>query len=101
MPSAAEASSEPRTASLGFDRIHTIGTAALVSAAADITKTVVFAKGGLVNTGSLPLALAAIPLMFVATLAGRHFSQVIGERGYARLFWLVIGAYAARLLLIR
>jgi len=87
--------------SLGFDRMHMIGAAALVSTAADVAKTAVFAEAGLLRGAPFQFTLAAIPLMFVATLAGRHFAQVIGEEGYRRLFWFVMGGYTLRLLLVR
>jgi uncharacterized membrane protein YfcA len=87
--------------SCGFDRLHTVGAATLVSAAGDITKTAVFAGAGLVTPGMLPLAVVSIPLMIAATVTGRRFTQAIGERGYAALFWLVIAGYAARLLAAR
>lgn len=45
------------------------------------------------------VAAAAVPLMLVSTFAGRRFNSTIGEVGYARLFWGVIGGYTVRLLL--
>lgn len=87
--------------SLGFDRLHTIGAAALVSTAADVSKTAVFAGTGLLKAATIQFAVAALPLMLIATLTGRHFAQAIGEKGYARLFWFVIGGYTLRLLLVR
>jgi uncharacterized protein len=84
--------------SLGLDRMHTIGAAAIVSAVADLTKAAVYAEAGLLGGVQLQLALIAIPLMIAATFAGRHFTVLIGEVGYARLFWLVIGGYAVRLM---
>lgn len=85
--------------SLGLDRMHTIGAAAIVSTVADLGKTAVFAQAGLLDGFSLQLAVAAVPLMVAATLAGRHFAFLLGERGYAGLFWLVMSGYTARLLL--
>jgi uncharacterized protein len=87
--------------SLRCDRMQTVGAAAIVSAAADGMKAGVFGHAGLLDGDVALLALAAVPLMIVATFAGRQFTQRIGERHYARLFWLVIGGYAARLLLAR
>ena len=87
--------------SLGFDRMHTIGAAALVSAAADVTKSGVYASAGLLDVAQLQLALMAVPLMIGATYGGRYFTGFIGESGYARFFWLVIGGYAMRLVLQR
>ncbi len=49
------------------------------------------------NGFHLRLALMAIPLMIASTFAGRYFTGLIGESGYARLFWLVIGGYTMRL----
>ena len=83
--------------SLGLDRMHTIGAAALVSAGADVTKASVYASSGLLEVWHVQLAMACLPLMIVATYGGRHFAGLIGERGYARLFWLVIGGYVMRL----
>jgi uncharacterized protein len=85
--------------SLGLDRLHTVGAAAIVSLTADATKAAVFAQAGLIDGGTVPLALAAIPLMVTGTLAGRRVLDLVGERGYAGLFWLIIGGYSARLLL--
>jgi uncharacterized membrane protein YfcA len=84
---------------LGLDRMHTIGAAAVVSAAADLTKTTVFAEAGLLGRAELQLALLSIPLMIAATYAGRQFAITIGEKGFARLFWIVIGGYTVRLML--
>jgi uncharacterized protein len=84
---------------LGLDRMHTIGAAAVVSAAADLTKTAVFAEAGLLGGGELQLALLSTPLMIAATFAGRQFAMTIGEKGFARLFWIVIGGYTVRLML--
>ena len=85
--------------SLGFDRMHTIGAAAIVSTLADLTKTAVFAEAGLLGIRAIQLAIVAVPFMVAATFAGRHFTQLIGEKGYARLFWLVVGGYTVRLIL--
>ena len=84
---------------LGLDRMHTIGAAAMVSAASDLTKTAVFAEAGLLGRDELQLALLSIPLMIAATFAGRQFAMTIGEKGFARLFWIVIGGYTVRLML--
>ena len=82
--------------SLRMDRLRTIGGAALLSAAGDLTKVAVFAGTGLLQGENLRIAIGAFPLMIVATLTGRRFAQVIGERGFARLFWLVMGGYLIR-----
>lgn len=87
--------------SLGLDRLHTIGAAAIVSTAADLTKAAVYSSAGLLEARELQVALMAIPLMIGATYGGRYFTGLIGESGYARFFWLVIGGYAMRLVLQR
>lgn len=83
---------------LGLDRMHTIGAAAMVSAVADLTKTAVFAEAGLLSPLAWQVGLMAMPLMLISTFGGRHFTQLVGEKGYARLFWMVIGGYALRLM---
>jgi uncharacterized membrane protein YfcA len=84
--------------SLGLDRFHMIGAGALVSMFGDVTKTAVFADAQLLDASSVRLGLLAAPLMVAATFAGRQFTQNIGERGFGRLFWLVMGGYTARLI---
>lgn len=84
--------------SLGLDRLYTVGAAALVSAFGDITKAAVFTDADILGRSAYLTALAAIPLMLGATLLGRRFNHAIGERGYQRLFWVVMGGYTARLL---
>lgn len=85
--------------SLGLDRMHTIGAAAIVSAVSDVIKTVTFGQAGLLGATHIELALVAVPLMVLATQAGRQFTLLIGEKGYTRLFWFVVGGYAVRLML--
>lgn len=85
--------------SLELDRLHTVGAAALVSLFGDLTKSAVFTEAGLLSGDTFRLALASVPLMLAATFAGRRFNQLIGERGYERLFWAVITGYTARLLI--
>ncbi|MCH8065973.1 MAG: sulfite exporter TauE/SafE family protein [Chloroflexi bacterium] len=84
---------------LSLDRRHFVGAAALVSFVGDTTKAAVFTDAGLLDNSSYMLAAAAAPLMFAATFAGRYFNEAIGERGYSRLFWAVMGGYATRLVL--
>ena len=83
--------------SLRVDRFHTVGAAALVSAAGDLTKSAVYADAQLLGPMSYRLMIALVPLMLVASMAGRRWNGTIGERGYERLFWIVIGGYAVRL----
>jgi hypothetical protein len=42
--------------------------------------------------------LLALPLMPVATLAGRRLNASLGERWFTGLFWLVMAGYTARLI---
>ena len=85
--------------SLALDRMHTVGAAAIVSAAGDFTKTVVFSEAGLLDGRALLFAAISLPLMIGATFVGRRCTVTIGERGYAGLFWLVMSGYTVRLLL--
>jgi hypothetical protein len=82
---------------LKVDRAHLVGAAAIVSLAADVSKTAVFAITDLLRADAFILALLATPLMIVATGAGRMLNTKVGERGYAALFWGVIAGYILRL----
>lgn len=84
---------------LALDRVRTAGAAAVVSLVGDASKSAVFADAKLLDGGAVMAAVAAVPLMIIATFAGRRFNFVIGERGYDRLFWGVVGAYAIRVVL--
>jgi uncharacterized protein len=83
---------------LAFDRQHLVGALSLVSLAGDLTKTAIWTEAALISTDGYLLALAAVPLMLVATMFGWQFNKRIGERGYAGLFWLVMAGYTARLI---
>lgn len=85
--------------SLGLQRQYFVGAAALVSLAGDATKAAVFTHAGLLGQSDLLLAAGLIPIMIVSTFAGRMLNQQAGERGYAMLFWGVMLAYTARLVL--
>ncbi|HJU52148.1 MAG TPA: TSUP family transporter [Acidimicrobiia bacterium] len=84
---------------LELDRAHFVGAASLASLAGDATKATVFTDAGLLGADSFLVALAAVPLMVLATLAGRRVNRAIGERGYTSLFWAVMAGYTARLVL--
>jgi uncharacterized membrane protein YfcA len=84
---------------LYLDRAHFVGAASLVSLVGDATKAAVFTGAELLRGDSFLIALAAVPLMVLATFAGRRINKSIGERGYAWLFWLVMAGYTVRLLL--
>ena len=82
---------------LGLDRMHLVGAASLVSFASDATKVGVYAEAGLLGGGELRLLVLAVPLMIAATWTGRRINASLGERGYAWLFWGVLGGYIVRL----
>lgn len=84
---------------LELDRAHFVGAASLASLAGDATKATIFTEAGLLGGDSFLLAAAAVPLMLVATFAGRRINRAIGERGYTSLFWAVMAGYTARLVL--
>jgi uncharacterized membrane protein YfcA len=85
--------------SLSLDRAHLVGGLSLASLAGDAVKTSVFAEAQLISSAGLQLALVAVPLMVVASLAGRRLNRRLGERGFTRLFWAVMVGYTGRLLL--
>ena len=82
---------------LDLDRAHFVGAASLTSLAGDATKATVFTEAGLLSGDSFLVALAAVPLMLVATFVGRRINRSIGERGYTSLFWGVMAGYTVRL----
>lgn len=82
---------------LDLDRRHMVGALSLVSLVGDVTKTAIWTEAGLISADGYLLALAAVPLMFGATLYGRQLNSKLGERGFAGLFWLVMVGYTARL----
>ena len=84
---------------LELDRAHFVGAASLASLAGDATKATVFTDAGLLGGDSFLVALAAVPLMLVATFAGRRINRSLGERGYTSLFWGVMAGYTVRLAL--
>jgi hypothetical protein len=83
--------------SLNLNRAHVVGALSLVSLAGDATKAAVFTEAGMISSRGYYLAAASIPLMVVATFAGRRINREIGERGFTGLFWLVMAGYTARL----
>jgi len=82
---------------LDLDRAHFVGAASLVSLFGDVTKAVVFTGAELLAGDSYLIALAAVPLMVLATFSGRRINRDIGERGYTWLFWSVMAGYTLRL----
>ena len=90
--------------SLELDRQHVVGALSLVSLVGDATKTAIWADSGLITSGASHghfMALAAVPLMLVATFSGRRHRRLnycISERAYTGLFWTVMIGYTARLL---
>ncbi len=85
--------------SLGLDRLHVVGAAAILSALGDITKAAVFTEAGLLGRTSFAVGAASVPLMLIGTVLGRRFNEAIGEQGFERLFWLVMGGYTVRLII--
>lgn len=84
---------------LELDRFHMAGAASAVSLAGDAAKTAIFAEAQLLGPEAVTLAVVCAPLMLIATFTGRTLNRNVGERGYAILFWFVMGGYSARLLL--
>ncbi len=84
---------------LNLDRHHMVGAASLASFAGDATKTAVFAEAQLLGRESLLVAAAAVPLMIAGTWTGKTLNSRVGERGYAVLFWSVMGGYSVRIAL--
>ena len=56
-----------------------------------------FAGEGLLGTRQLLLAAACIPLMIGGTTLGYQFNGRLGDDGYRKWFWVIIGAYGLRL----
>jgi uncharacterized protein len=83
---------------LRLDRAHLVGAASIVSLAGDATKAAVYATGGLLQSSSLVLLAGLLPVMLASTFFGRYLNKQVGERGYAVLFWVVMGGYSMRLL---
>jgi uncharacterized protein len=83
--------------SLELDRLHLVGALSLTSLVGDATKTAIWTEASLIPASAYLLALAAVPLMFAATLVGRRLNSRLGERGFTGLFWLVMVGYTARL----
>jgi hypothetical protein len=83
---------------LSLDRLHFVGAASVVSLAGDLMKTTIFAEASLLDEISWSVLLVSIPLMLLATFAGRHLNSRIGERAFAGLFWTVMAGYALRLI---
>lgn len=84
--------------SLGLDRMHFIGAASLTSLLGDLSKVGVFSREALLDQWSFGLAAAAVPLMIIGTAVGRRINRDVGEKGFAVVFWIVMGGYAFRLL---
>lgn len=84
---------------LDLDRMHFVGAASLASLFGDLAKTAVFAEARLLSLNQLLLAVAAVPLMFIATYGGYRLNEYVGQRGYDRIFWTVMAGYTVRLAL--
>jgi hypothetical protein len=82
---------------LELDRFHLVGAASVVSLAGDVTKASVFCNESIVQEPAMALMLWLLPLMPLASTMGRKINRELGEKSYATLFWLVMGAYCIRL----
>lgn len=83
---------------LRLDRLHFVGAASAVSLANDATKSAIYAEAELIDGSGVAVLLLALPLMPVATLAGRRLNASLGERWFTGRFWLVMAGYTARLI---
>ena len=82
---------------LDVDRYHFVGAASLASLVGDLSKSAVYAHASLLGPNEVTVAVMAVPLMIVGTVAGRWINSEIGERGYTTLFWGVMAGYSWRL----
>ena len=57
----------------------------------------VFTDVELLDTSAYWLMAAALPIILVATFAGRSFNRSVGESGDTKLFWTVMGGRTCRL----
>jgi uncharacterized membrane protein YfcA len=85
---------------LDLDRMHFIGAASLTSLVGDLSKVGVFSQEALLFEWSFGLAAAAIPLMMIGTAIGRRINREVGEKGFAVVFWMVMGGYGLRLVAV-
>ncbi|MQA99145.1 MAG: TSUP family transporter [Actinobacteria bacterium] len=85
---------------LDLDRMHFIGAASLTSLVGDLSKVGVFSQEALLHGWSFGLAAVALPLMMIGTAIGRRINREVGERGFAVVFWMVIGGYGFRLIAV-
>src|SRR3712207_5506815 len=58
--------------SLDLDRLHLVGALSVASLVGDATKTAIWTEAALIPANAYFMALAAVPLMFAATLGGRR-----------------------------
>jgi hypothetical protein len=86
--------------SLPLERRQFVAAASAVSLAGDATKVMIFSRALLFDERSGLIIAATIPLMVAGVLVGQRINSVIGERGYAALFWAVITGYSVRLLIL-
>lgn len=83
---------------LDLDRRHFVGAASIISLAGDAAKVAVFSSAAAIPTQGWPLLMLTFPLMIGATWCGHRLNHLVGERGYAVLFWSVMAGYTVRLL---
>lgn len=66
---------------LRLDRAHLVGGLSLASLAGDAIKTTVFAEAQLISASGYRLAIIAVPLMLIASLAGAGSTERSGNEG--------------------
>jgi uncharacterized membrane protein YfcA len=85
---------------LKLDRFHLVGAASVVSLAGDFSKTWVYYSESLLDGIPLSILVCLLPLMPLASMLGRRINREIGENAFATLFWLVMGGYCIRLIIV-
>jgi uncharacterized membrane protein YfcA len=83
---------------LGLDRMHFVGACSAVSLAGDGMKVLVLSRADLLGEQSWAIIVGALPLIPLAAWCGRLVNRHCGERPFRRLFCLMMGGYAVRLL---
>jgi uncharacterized membrane protein YfcA len=83
---------------LNLDRQHFVGAVSVISLAGDAAKVAVFSSAATIPAEGWPLLVLTFPLMIGATWCGHRLNHLVGERGYALLFWTVMAGYTVRLL---
>lgn len=85
--------------SLRLGRMEHVGLASSVSLVADVTKTEIFRRSGFLAGADLSILLVCVPAMPIAALVGRRVNLYVGESVFRVVFWLVVSAYLARVVI--